>query len=76
MVNGQRPAATTTNGSDRRRIGPASRQREQLPVLVTQMDPVLTPVLPMDDELELPAIQRMEPVRHPHICGTDRRDRV
>ena len=29
------------------------------------MNPVLTPVLPVDDELEVPARQRMEPVRHP-----------
>jgi hypothetical protein len=31
-----------------------------------QMDPVLTPVLPVRDELEVLAEQRMEPVPHPH----------
>ena len=31
-----------------------------------EMDPVLAPVLAMRDELEIPARQRMEPVRHPH----------
>ncbi len=45
-------------------IGPPSRQREQLPVLVVQVDPVLPPVLPVGDELEVAAGQRMERVRH------------
>jgi hypothetical protein len=31
-----------------------------------QVDPVLTPVLAVRDELEVPAGQRMERVRHPH----------
>ena len=66
MVNGQRPAATTTNGSTGRDIGPPRRQGEQLAVLVVQVDPVLAPVLPVRDELEVPAEQRMEPVCHPH----------
>jgi hypothetical protein len=30
------------------------------------MDPVLTPVLTVRDELEVLAGQRVEPVRHPH----------
>ncbi len=30
------------------------------------MNPVLAPVLAIRDELEVPAEQRMEPVRHPH----------
>ena len=47
-----------------RHIGPPCRQREQLPVLVMQMDPVLTPVLPVRDELEVAAIQRVEQVSH------------
>jgi hypothetical protein len=34
-------------------------------VLVVQVDPVLTPVLPVSDKLEIPAIQRVERVRHP-----------
>ena len=40
-------------------------QREQLPVLVMQVDPVLALVLPVRDELEVPAMQRVERVRHP-----------
>jgi len=46
-------------------VGPPSRQREQLPVLVVQVDPVLAPVLAAGDELEVPAGQRVERVRHP-----------
>jgi hypothetical protein len=41
------------------------RQREQLPVLVMQVNPVLTPVLAVRDELEVPAAKRVEGVRHP-----------
>jgi hypothetical protein len=65
MVNGQRPSATTTNGS----TGAASvhpLQREQLTVLVVEVNPVLAPVLAVRDELEILAEHRMEPVRHPH----------
>ena len=65
VVNGHRPAAITTNGSERHHVGPPGWQREQLPVLVVQVDPVLAPVLAVDDELEVPAAQRMERVRHP-----------
>jgi hypothetical protein len=35
-------------------------------VLVVQMDPVLAPVVTVRDELEVPAEQRVEVVRHPH----------
>jgi hypothetical protein len=49
-----------------RGIGPPCWQREQHPVLVAQVNPVLTPVLAVDDELELAAIQRVEGVRYPH----------
>jgi hypothetical protein len=49
----------------RRHVGPPGRQREQLPVLVVQVDPVLAPVLAVGDELEVLAAQRMERVRHP-----------
>ena len=49
----------------RHRIGPRSWQREQLPVLVVQVDPVLAPVLAAGDELEVPAGQRVERVGHP-----------
>jgi hypothetical protein len=31
-----------------------------------QADPVLSPVLPVRDELKVPAMQRVERVRHPH----------
>ena len=37
----------------------------QLPVLVVQVDPVLAPVLAVGDELEVPAVKRVERVRHP-----------
>ena len=46
-------------------IGPACWQGEQLPVLVMQVDPVLAPVLAVRDELEVPAVQRVERMRHP-----------
>ena len=49
----------------RSRVGPPGWQREQLPVLVMQADPVLTPVLAVLDELEVPPGQRVERVRHP-----------
>ena len=39
----------------RHHVGPSCRQREQLPVLVVQVNPVLTPVVTMLDELENPA---------------------
>ena len=40
-----------------RNVGPPGRQREQHAVLVVQMDPVLTPVMAVRDELEVPADQ-------------------
>ena len=49
----------------RRHVGPPCREREQLPVLVVQVDPVLAPVLTGGDELEIAAGQRMERVRRP-----------
>ena len=49
----------------RRHVGPPCWQREQLPVLVAKVDPVLAPVLAAGDELEVPAAQGMERVRHP-----------
>jgi hypothetical protein len=36
-----------------RHVGPPGRQREQLSVLVVQVDPVLAPVLAVGDELEV-----------------------
>ena len=65
MVNGHRPAAITTNGSAAATSVHPGWQREQLPVRVVQVDPVLAPVLPVGDELEVPAGQRVERVRHP-----------
>jgi hypothetical protein len=54
-----------------------THKREQLTVLIMQMDPVLTPVLAVRDKLEVLAEQRMEPARHPHtsipIIWTGRR---
>src|SRR5580704_3500658 len=49
----------------RRNIGPGRRKREQLPVHVPAVDPVLTPVAPVDNELEIAAGQRMEPMSYP-----------
>jgi hypothetical protein len=49
----------------RRNIGPGRRKREQLSVLIPAVDPVLTPVTPVDNELEIAAGQRMEPVSDP-----------
>jgi len=56
-----------------RHVGPPRWQREQLPVLVVQVDPVLAPVLAVGDELEVPAIQRVERVRHPDATVPIRR---
>jgi hypothetical protein len=41
-----------------------------------QMDPVLTPVVPVRDKLEVAAIQEMERVGHPPPFGTGHLDRV
>jgi hypothetical protein len=49
----------------RRNIGPGRRKREQLTVRVPAVDAVLTPVAPVDNELEIAAGQRMEPVSYP-----------
>jgi hypothetical protein len=67
-LDGKRAPAA---GNDHERIGrhdigPPGRQREQLAVLIVEMNPVLTPVKAVSDELEVPAIQRMKPVLHPH----------
>jgi hypothetical protein len=60
------PAGPDHHERVRRHIGPSRRQREQLPVLVVQVNPVLAPVLPVRHELEVAAVQRMERVRHPN----------
>jgi hypothetical protein len=49
-----------------RDVGPPGRQREQLTILIVQVDPVLAVVLAVRDELEIPAGQRIETMRHPH----------
>jgi hypothetical protein len=51
---------------DRRQISPTCWQREQLTVLVVEMNPILAPVLAVHDELVVPPEQGMEPVGHPH----------
>src|SRR2546430_16807130 len=53
----------------RRSIGPGRRKREQLSVLVPAVDPVLTPVAPAGNELEIAAGQRMGPVGYPGTPG-------
>ena len=65
-INGKRAPASRDHHKRVRRshIGPPCWQREQLPVPIVQVDPVLTPVLPVSDELEVTPIQRMEPMRH------------
>ena len=64
-MNGQRPAVITTNGSAAATSVHPAGSEEQMPVLVVQVDPVLAPVLAVRDELEVPAAQRVERVRHP-----------
>jgi hypothetical protein len=51
---------------DRRQISPTCWQREQLPVLVVQVNPILAPVVAVHHKLEFPPEQRMEPMSHPH----------
>ena len=67
-INGERAAAVRDHREriGRRNVSPPGGQREQLAILVVQVDPVLTPVLAVRDELEVPAEQWMKPVRHPH----------
>ena len=47
------------------RVGPTRRQREQPTVLSPAVDPILAPIAPMNDELEVTTEQRMEPMDHP-----------
>ena len=49
-----------------RHISPARGKREQPAVLAPAEDPILTPVTPMNDELEVTTKQWMEPVGHPN----------
>jgi hypothetical protein len=46
-------------------VGPPSGKGEQPAVLAPAVDPILHPVTPMNDELEVTTEQRMEPVDHP-----------
>ena len=64
-MKGHRPAAMTTNGSAGVFLGPGRRKREQLPVRALKKTRVLTPVAPVDNELEIAAGQRMEAVSYP-----------
>ncbi len=80
-IDGERAAPLRDNHvrTGRRDLGPPARQAEQPTVLVAQMDPVLTPVLAVRDEVEVRAGLRGEPARHPHapipIIWTERRGR-
>jgi hypothetical protein len=49
---------------DRSEVCPTRGQREQLTVLVVEMNPILTPVPAVHDELELPLKQWVEPMSH------------
>ena len=66
-IDGERAAAIRDDCEriGRPDIGPPSWQGEQRPVLVMHVDAVLTPVLPVRDELEVLAVKRVEPVGHP-----------
>ena len=46
-------------------IGPSRGQRTQHAMLITEVDPILTPIAAVVNELEPPAEQRVEAVRHP-----------
>ena len=66
MVNGQRPSAITANGSaGATSVHPAGSENSS-PSSSCRWNPVLTPVLAVRDELEVPAEQWMKSVRHPH----------
>ena len=67
VISGERAAAGRDHRKRirRNRIGPCGWQAEQVPVPVTQADPVLAPVLAVLDELEVPPGQRVERVCHP-----------
>jgi hypothetical protein len=65
VLNGALPAATTTNGSAGTASVHAADSENSCPFSSCKWDPVLAPVLPAGDELEVPAAQGMERVRHP-----------
>jgi hypothetical protein len=47
-------------------VSPARGKGEQPAVLAPAEDPILTPVTPMNDELEVTTKQRMESMGHPN----------
>jgi hypothetical protein len=49
----------------RRHAGPAGWQRNQLPLFIMEVDAVFSPVVPVSQQCELPAILRMEGMRDP-----------
>ena len=67
-IDGERAAAIRDHREriGGRDVGPPGRQGEQLTILIVQVDSVLAPVVAVRDELEVPAEQRVETVRHPH----------
>jgi hypothetical protein len=62
VLNGALPAAITTNWSAATTSVHPAGIGNSCPF---SSDPVLTPVLPAGDELEVPPGQRVERVRHP-----------
>ena len=66
--NGERAATGGDHHEriERRSVGPPGGKGEQHTVGVMQVDPVLTPVLATDHELEVLPEQRVKRVRHPH----------
>ena len=74
-MNGQRPSADDHERISRRNIGPPGTQREQHAVLIVEMNPVLAPVLTVRYEFEVPARQRVKPMRHAHTSVPDIRIR-
>jgi hypothetical protein len=66
-VNAHRLAAITTNRSAATSVHPAGSENSRPFSSCRWTHPVLAPVLPVRDELEVAAIQQMERVRHPHL---------
>lgn len=56
-------------------IGPARRQATGFPLLVQVDDPILTPELPVVDQLILMPIERVEWMRHPKTSALNLRIR-
>jgi len=67
-INGER-APTRRDDHERvlaHNVGPARRKGEQPAVPAPAVDPIFSPVAPINDELEVTTEQRMEPMDHPH----------